>query len=299
MGADRSRYGYDRHLEKVVGRCGERWIILSQTDLLGKQYMMSPSTCKSNYCPDCRQKNLRALRRRLYDGIKAHRWRLVTLTFPQDESNRTEILRTLRRTFQRFLKRIKRQYSKFSFVRTLEIHQSGYPHIHMIVNRYIPIAFLQVHWKEVGGGFVDIRARKQCRICKRPYPCEHGNKPKYLGYREAAHYLTEEMEKVRQDPHQLGFELWETGIRTFASSRDLKINESKSPWKFERIVRSAEEAWTEYETLVQEAIWNNQPIPGVEENSFAMFAGVGVGSVPEDVQKKFIKPVFNQYVCPF
>src|SRR4030042_128148 len=135
----RTLASYQHHIDTTVAHCHTSWIVLRRNTLLGDEYILSPHLCKSNYCEVCRPRNLIALRKCLYDSLKHHRWRLITLTFPDHSADVLEQLVKLYRTFKRFVQRIRRVYPNIAFVRAIEIHQSGYPHIHVIVDSYIAI----------------------------------------------------------------------------------------------------------------------------------------------------------------
>jgi len=165
--------------------------------------------------------------------MQSHRWRLVTLTFAQRDVSAVQLLKSLKVSFDRFSKRLRRRFPKIAYVRTIEVHKSGYPHIHMVIDAYVPVSWLQLHWKECGGGMVDIRAGKRCDVCKQQPPCEHYKASRRFTHHDAAKYLTEEIEKVQQDPHQLGVDFWCACIRSITTSRTLKLKSDESPWRYE------------------------------------------------------------------
>jgi len=235
---------FEAHLRHRVAACGQYFLLLSQQDLLGHQYMIVPHSCMSGYCPTCRQSHLRRLRSMLVRTMAHHRWRLVTLTFAQREVTPVELLKALKVSFTRLSKRLRRAFPHICYVRTIEVHKSGYPHIHMVVDAYVPVSWLQLHWKECGGGMVDIREGKRCDICGQKPPCDHYRTKRRFTHHDAAKYLTEEIEKVEQDPHQLGVNFWCAAIRSITTSRTLTLKAPDSPWRYQAMAKT--EADLEY-----------------------------------------------------
>lgn len=263
----RDHEGFEQHLAYTVKNCGKKWLVLSNKESITAEYLLTPSTCKSNYCPNCRKQNLRILRHKLLRGMKSHRWRLITLTYEQAGKTPLEILRMIRATFNRFSKRLRRAYPKVIFIRTIEVHQSGYPHIHLVVDTFVPIAWLQKNWHECGGGITDIRSGKTV-----------DGKKKKLSYKDAACYLTEEIEKERQDPHSLGVTFWQAGIRSVATSRNFKLLNGSTPWEFMVMKPNLEEAYTVYQQLLYEHRVYDRPKPGVSQVGDAIYIGPGRSS---------------------
>lgn len=261
----RTLESYQRHLDTTVAHCHRSWLVLRRTTLLGDELLVTPHLCKSNYCEICRPKNLIALRKMLYESLKHHRWRLVTLTFPDHSQDVLTQLQTLYKSFKRFVQRVRRVYPQIAFIRSIEIHQSGYPHVHMIVDKYIPIAMIQKHWHDVGGGFVSIRNKKR------------GDKTSYTyTYKDAAHYLTDELEKVNQDPHRLGPTFWRAQCKAITTSRNLQLHSQTNEWRFVRAAASLTDAMSEYEVIRDCAKWNSEPIPSIHYGANSIICGYGI-----------------------
>ena len=212
--------------------------------LFGDEYLITPRTCHSNYCPVCRAKNLRKLRAMLYRTMYGNRWRLITLTFPNHSKDPTQQLREIYKAFKNFILRLRRVNKKIKYIRVIELHKSGFPHIHLVVNKYVSLQFISEAWKQLGGGIVDIRSAAHCKICKKAAPCVHIKNKAIAGHKQAARYLTEEVEKKAQDPHRLGLVYWQSGCRTINLSRNLTLKKIKSDWCFERMYDNLSDAMT-------------------------------------------------------
>ena len=233
----RTHDSYLQHLERIK-LCGRKFMLLNRQDLLGYQEAIIPIRCHSDYCRRCRRINLVDLRKMLYDSLARTRWRLVTLTYEQTDVDRTQLLRSCAHQFEMFVKRIRRQHPAIKFVRTLELHRSGYPHIHLIIDKYVPVAFLQQAWHEVGGGNADVQYRRRCKThhAKNCKLCPKEKRP--LTYKDAARYLTDEVSKPYQDPHQLGEEFWLAGRRSLSMSRNVKLHKPAHTWELSKILFS-------------------------------------------------------------
>jgi hypothetical protein len=273
--AARTPLTFELHMSEVVGMCASKWLVLSRPTVLGDEYIITPKLCKSNFCPVCRAQNLIRLRHALLTSLRKHRWRLVTLTYPDHSKDLLDQLRNTALQFKRFVQRIRRRYPKLQFVRTIELHESDFPHLHMIVDRYIPEAFLQKHWHDLGGGWVDIRAYRKCPVCGIRGKCLHVPKPKPLTYHEAAHYLTEEIEKAMQDPHRLGLTYWLARVRSITTSRNLKLRPASSQWKYNGVYDELYQAMWPYELNKQLAATHDRPAMTIHDGRSAIYLGYG------------------------
>jgi hypothetical protein len=125
--------------------------------------------------------------------------------------------------------RLRREVGDFSFIWVREEHESGIPHLHAIVSRYLPQGAVSKAWSELGGGEV-VDIRKVDRVDK------------------AAHYVGKYLTKDAMA------DLPE-GTRRYGSSRDITLavrgdesdEESEGEWN---LVRDA------YETLT----WREEPL---------------------------------------
>jgi hypothetical protein len=261
--AQRDLESYNTHLERVVGSCCKSWIVLKSTTLLGAQYLLLPKRCKSNFCLECRKWNLRQLRKAMFNSMKRDKWRLCTLTFPDHTKNIEDAIHDSTKMFKRLTRQLRKLQPSIKYIRSIEVHKSGFIHLHCVFNKYLPVSFISQKWKEIGGGIVDIRSTKKCRFCHNPTPCEHTTEKRKLGYRDAARYLTEEMEKGQQDPHTLGFILWKNRVRTIATSRNVQLSPPTKEYEFIGHYSSLTQAYHLYEDLEYESMNNENCKPSL------------------------------------
>jgi hypothetical protein len=197
-----------------------------------------------------------------------HRWRLITLTYPDHSRDLLTQLIEIYRQFKRFVQRIRYTYPDVAYVRTIEIHQRGYPHIHLVVDKYIPISFIQKHWHDLGGGRVDIRQ-----------PIKRDGTKKRVSYKDAARYLTDELEKTNQDPHKLGVVFWQAQCKSITMSKNIVLSKDKSPYTWAGIHDTLESAMWHYDYLKCQHEWVGAPMPSIYYGPDAFKIGYGYSHV--------------------
>ena len=137
------------------GMCGHG--ALFGYDLKTRTGKIIPLTCKQWACPRC----AKAKRRQWVQIVRSGKpERMITLTAPpQNFSSPGDAIRTLNKVWSRFVTRVRRKYKSFEFVRVWELHESGYPHLHVLQRgTFIPQKWLSATWNACGGGQVcDIR----------------------------------------------------------------------------------------------------------------------------------------------
>lgn len=93
--------------------------------------------------------------------------RFVTLTL-DPRKIKEDPLKWLNRAWAEMRTYLKRKIGKrVSFIRVLEFHKSGVPHLHVLVSHYLPQGWLSMAWQAVGGGrMVDIRMVDMHRVAR-------------------------------------------------------------------------------------------------------------------------------------
>lgn len=273
----RTPESFQKHLTKTVANCGSKWIICRKENVLGEEFLITPHQCKSNYCPQCRPRNLISIRKTLYRTLAEERWRLVTLTFPDHSITPMEQLCKLRKQFNNFTHRLRRAYPQIKFIRAIEIHQSGFPHIHLIVNKFVPKGFISKAWHDCGGGYTDIRVNRKCGVCGGTLPCAAHPANHKFNFKNAARYLTEELEKKFQDPHTLREIFWQVGLKSITASRNISFKPAQSEWEFKGIAKTPEDALYYYDWLKYKAKEGENPMPTIHsfDNDRSMVIGYG------------------------
>ena len=99
--------------------------------------------CNSWLCRKCRIKRTRIWCNRVSNYFKNDRISILTLTFDRTFSI-DEAFANSSRCFNRFRTQLTRQMGKFMYVKVIEPQpKSGYPHFHILVNRYLPHRILK------------------------------------------------------------------------------------------------------------------------------------------------------------
>jgi hypothetical protein len=85
--------------------------------------------------------------------------RFLTLTLDPKVLGNKDPVAYINAVFAKWRTYLKRKFGhSITYIRILEFQKSGNPHFHILVDRFIPQAWIQSTWQAVGGGrFVDIR----------------------------------------------------------------------------------------------------------------------------------------------
>lgn len=177
--------------------------------------------CKSRKCSYCAPRRAIALRNAIAEAAVRHSLnRMLTLTLdptklPED-ADAVKFIRDcwakLRVYFQR--RSEAENLPPLSFVQVLEFHESGRPHLHVLISQYVPRAWIKDAWERLGGGWnVDIR---------------------FVEMQKAANYISKYLTKERL----MGVK---GKTRIYTTSRDIKLFPKKgSGGKWEPINQSVD-----------------------------------------------------------
>ena len=123
------------HLAQV---CGKGFIILGAIAKDSQHLAFKRLRCNSWLCPLCRRKKAKRFSLATDALFGNQKLRLLTLTVGREE-NLWTAWRTISKKWNHFRTTLTRQVGRFSFVKVLEPQPgSGFPHLHILVNRFIP-----------------------------------------------------------------------------------------------------------------------------------------------------------------
>jgi hypothetical protein len=110
--------------------------------------------CKSWTCPRCGPKKAKRLRRAIMQSAQEKDLsRFLTLTLDPASCQSEDSTPYIRRCWNKFRTYLKRRYgTAVSFITVLELQKSGYAHLHILLDRFIPQAWISEAWQAVGGG---------------------------------------------------------------------------------------------------------------------------------------------------
>ncbi len=152
---------YKRNCNKFCGK----WSVVGVVKDKGKKYRhFARLGCKSWDCPICGPKKASRLRRAIIEKAQEKKLkRFLTLTLDPRKCTAEQSVSYIRQCWHKFRTYLKRFCGRtISFITILELQRSGYAHLHVLVDSYIPQKWIQGAWQAIGGGkyvnikFVDI-----------------------------------------------------------------------------------------------------------------------------------------------
>lgn len=132
--------------------CGQTHVITLEETEKGAIVRKIPLKCKSWTCDKCRVKKAKKYSERtfrLFQGVPHVRF--LTVTFDRSRSLR-ETWEFAPVAWNRFRTAFTKKYGKTRFVRVVEPQKDGYPHYHILLDRYIPAGWLTRELKSAGFG---------------------------------------------------------------------------------------------------------------------------------------------------
>jgi len=199
----RRRLDFLSHQAVIKRYCRSQATIYDNTNNLGGTINIKGNACNSWDCEYCRRIKSMRLKTRIDKGISKETWRFLTLTIDPKLTSKEDALLQISWWWDKFAKRLRRQFKDVKFIRVIEFHASGYPHLHVILNKYIYKPWIVANWCAVGGGkIVDIGRVKHAKVGK--YVSG------YLSHRDSKHHRHDE-------------QFYSYSIRRFAFSRNFDI----------------------------------------------------------------------------
>ena len=116
--------------------------------------------CKKLSCHRCGPKRARRYKHAIAREAEAHNLtRFLTLTLdPKRAGNVDGSVGYIRECWSKFRTYLKRKFgTRVQFIVILELQQTGMAHLHALIDRYIPLDWLNKAWSAVGGGFTWIK----------------------------------------------------------------------------------------------------------------------------------------------
>ena len=110
--------------------------------------------CKCWRCECCGPRKAARLRRAIVRvATEKDLRRFLTLTLDPAACRPEDSIRYIRQCWNKFRTALKRQCgTSISFITILELQKSGYAHLHVLIDRYIPQGWISTAWQAVGGG---------------------------------------------------------------------------------------------------------------------------------------------------
>ena len=144
------------HYARPVGRgrhCG-RWSIRGR-DPKTNRAIVRRVNCGSWSCSYCGPRKAKLARRRIREVAEELNLRIfLTLTLDAEKlKNKRSAVPYMRMVFNKFREYLRRKYGESpKYVCVLEFTQKGVPHLHVLIDRYIPQKWISKTWARLGGG---------------------------------------------------------------------------------------------------------------------------------------------------
>lgn len=144
---------------RIAQKCRKCTACLGSDQGAKRVYRLLKLPCKSWVCSGCSRMKAAALGRKAMRGFEGQTVRLLTLTI-EPQATIEQGLELINTGFNRLMTRIRRKYPRIMYLKVLEFQKKTQsPHFHLLVNRYIPQAWLAQNAAECGlGRICDIRA---------------------------------------------------------------------------------------------------------------------------------------------
>jgi len=132
---------------------------------LDGRYRVSRLRCKSWSCPHCAQKRAKRLKKAIVEQSQAHGLdRFLTLTMDPKKGTAAESWPQIKQTWKKFQTYLARKQGKgIKFLWVIEAQKNGYAHLHILLDRYIPQAWISQAWDRLGGGRIVFITRANVR----------------------------------------------------------------------------------------------------------------------------------------
>ncbi len=139
-----------------LGRHCGHWTVVGPHENGKSQYVRF--RCKGYDCSICGPRKIRRVRRAIVQyAIDHNLQRFLTLTLDPKklppELALIEMIAYLRDSWRKMRVYIQRKLGRsLVFISVVELHQSGVPHLHVLVGSYLPQRWVSIAWQAAGGG---------------------------------------------------------------------------------------------------------------------------------------------------
>ena len=136
------------------GFCGRHSITGRLDGPGGPRYRVARLRCKSWTCPTCGKKRARKLKSAIVEQAELHHMdKFVTLTMDPSKGTAEESWDQIKAVWALARVYLGREFGAgFKYLWVVEAQKNGYAHLHILVNQYVPQAWLKQVWDRLGGG---------------------------------------------------------------------------------------------------------------------------------------------------
>lgn len=128
-----------------------KWVVLKkkiEKEAIFKRVFIP---CQTYRCHYCREKRRRKLYRLINRACPKDKFSMLTLTLKKNSDPLKVNWKRLSKSWDILLKRLKRKCPAIKYFRCVELQKNGMPHIHALINFYLPKWYIQLIWKKITG----------------------------------------------------------------------------------------------------------------------------------------------------
>lgn len=133
--------------------CGRLSIVGLDPKTGGKKWRrLNCNTWNCSYCAPRRARTARVAIRRVAEALELRYFLTLTLD-PSKVTNEKLQIPYLRKCFNKFREYLRRRYGVApKFICVVELTQRGVPHLHILLDRFVPQRWISTVWSKLGGG---------------------------------------------------------------------------------------------------------------------------------------------------
>lgn len=163
MHNNRKIYCLERYQEILIQRWSSTIIWLGRRDQKGfPELWFARPTPRTIWLPGKpRKKYYRRLYEKLHSQLKisANKYSFITLTYHTKKYSPEEVASRMKGDIKELLRRLRKIHTKIQYFWIVELTASGYPHLHIIVNKFIFWKVLKGIWYSITKSYItDIRS---------------------------------------------------------------------------------------------------------------------------------------------
>jgi hypothetical protein len=128
-----------------------RYVIVFKKTPTGRTYKKVKIACNTWSCPVCSVRLKHILYKRIKKACPKKDFNMLTLTLRQNEDSLIDNWKRLQKCWTMLHKRLKRKFDNIKYFRCVELQKNGMPHMHLLINCYLPRDEIQKIWLDITG----------------------------------------------------------------------------------------------------------------------------------------------------
>lgn len=140
---------YYRSLQRSSSFCASQHVTGVSTSAKSIAVWTFPILCDRWECPRCGKIKAKRLRRKVRRSWGNKEMRHLMLSCNASAWNIETACKEINHSWDVFLKRLRRRWPHITFFKALEFTKAGYPHLHILLDTYIPQHYISRLWKQL------------------------------------------------------------------------------------------------------------------------------------------------------